>query len=76
MLAAEGRHEPRIAQGFWIDELALDLRRPRDRFVQPVAEAQAVGFPYFCRKRSTRPAVSTIFCLPVKNGWQFEQMSV
>jgi hypothetical protein len=24
---------------------------------------------------STRPAVSTNFCLPVKNGWQAEQMS-
>src|SRR5215471_5084314 len=30
---------------------------------------------YFRRKRSTRPAVSTSFCLPVKNGWQFEQIS-
>ena len=26
-------------------------------------------------KRSTWPAVSTMVCLPVKNGWQFEQMS-
>ena len=26
-------------------------------------------------KRSTWPAVSTIVCLPVKNGWQLEQMS-
>ena len=25
-------------------------------------------FAYFRRKRSTRPAVSTSFCLPVKNG--------
>ena len=24
--------------------------------------------------RSTRPAVSTNFCVPVKNGWHFEQM--
>src|SRR5581483_4382710 len=30
---------------------------------------------YFRRKRSTRPAVSISFCLPVKNGWQFEQIS-
>jgi hypothetical protein len=30
---------------------------------------------YLRRKRSTRPAVSTSFCLPVKNGWQFEQIS-
>src|SRR5258708_18369515 len=27
------------------------------------------------RKRSTRPAVSISFCLPVKNGWQAEQIS-
>ena len=27
------------------------------------------------RKRSTRPAVSTSFCLPVKKGWQAEQIS-
>jgi hypothetical protein len=26
-------------------------------------------------KRSTRPAVSTNFCLPVKNGWHWLQMS-
>lgn len=26
-------------------------------------------------KRSTRPPVSTSFCLPVKNGWHFEQIS-
>src|SRR5271168_2042660 len=27
------------------------------------------------RKRSTRPAVSISFCLPVKKGWQAEQIS-
>src|ERR1700712_1030852 len=27
------------------------------------------------RKRSIRPAVSTSFCLPVKKGWQAEQIS-
>src|SRR5205823_65255 len=31
--------------------------------------------PYFLRKRSTRPCVSTSLYLPVKNGWQFEQIS-
>ena len=30
---------------------------------------------YFFSKRSTRPAVSISFCLPVKNGWQEEQIS-
>jgi len=34
-----------------------------------------VFIPYFRRKRSMRPAVSTSFCLPVKKGWQFEQIS-
>ena len=27
----------------------------------------------FFRNASTRPVVSTIFCRPVKNGWQLEQ---
>ena len=40
------------------------------------AGASALGMPYFRRKRSTRPAVSTIFCLPVKNGWQALQISM
>src|SRR5581483_1100037 len=31
--------------------------------------------PYFRWKRSTRPAVSTSFCLPVKNGWHAAQIS-
>jgi hypothetical protein len=49
--------------------------RARERVTQSFAEAQAV-LPYFCRNRSTRPAVSTSFCFPVKNGWHAEQMSV
>ena len=31
--------------------------------------------PNFLLKRSTRPAVSTNFCLPVKNGWQLLHIS-
>src|SRR4030065_528383 len=31
--------------------------------------------PYFFWKRSTRPAESISFCLPVKKGWQREQIS-
>ncbi len=31
--------------------------------------------PYLFLKRSTRPPVSTNFCLPVKNGWHFEHIS-
>jgi hypothetical protein len=30
---------------------------------------------YLRRKRSTRPAVSMSFCLPVKKGWHLEQIS-
>ena len=32
--------------------------------------------PYFLLNFSTRPAVSTSFCFPVKKGWQLEQISV
>ena len=35
-----------------------------------LAWPQASGVPYFFRNTSTRPAVSTIVCRPVKNGWQ------
>ena len=31
--------------------------------------------PYFFLNFSTRPAASISFCLPVKKGWQFEQIS-
>src|ERR1700739_3886844 len=47
------------------------------RMVPMAAIYFAAGSPlaYLRRKRSTRPAVSTSFCLPVKNGWQLEQIS-
>ena len=35
----------------------------------------ASDLAYLRRKRSTRPAVSSSFCLPVKNGWQAAQIS-
>jgi hypothetical protein len=75
VLSTERREQARIADGLGIDELALDLRRAIDSVGETIAETQVV-FPYFCRKRSTRPAVSTSFCFPVKNGWQTLQMSV
>jgi hypothetical protein len=56
-------------------ERAFDLFCPRERLGEAVAKAQAC-FPYLVRNRSTRPAVSISFCLPVKNGWQTLQMSV
>src|ERR1051326_5252309 len=39
------------------------------------AAVLAAASAYFLVKRSTRPAVSTSFCLPVKKGWQLEQIS-
>ncbi len=39
------------------------------------ASALAAASAYFLVKRSTRPAVSISFCLPVKKGWQLEQIS-
>src|SRR5262249_41801018 len=54
---------------------------------QPAAEGAPLPFslalsllwadllPYLRLKRSTRPAVSTSFCLPVKKGWHAEQIS-
>ena len=33
------------------------------------------SLPYRLLKRSIRPAVSTIFWVPVKKGWQAEQIS-
>ena len=46
--------------------------------MNPGPERQAFGdsfLAYLRRKRSTRPAVSMSFCLPVKKGWQLEQIS-
>jgi hypothetical protein len=75
VLSPKRCHEPRIANRLWIEQLPFDLGRADKRVSKSIAETQVV-FPYFCRKRSTRPAVSTSFCFPVKNGWQTLQMSV
>lgn len=75
VLTSERCQEPRIANRLRIDELPFDLGRAGECVSESIAETQLV-FPYFCRKRSTRPAVSTSFCFPVKNGWQTLQMSV
>ena len=64
-----------IPERFRCRERAFDLFCPRERLGEAVAKAQ-LCFPYFVRNRSTRPAVSISFCLPVKNGWQTLQMSV
>src|ERR1700735_3380066 len=44
-------------------------------FADAVSALPASDFANLRRKRSTRPAVSISFCLPVKNGWQAEQIS-
>src|SRR3954452_21717540 len=48
---------------------------PRERVCRRTYDL-APAFAYFLLKRSMRPAVSISFCLPVKNGWQLEQMSI
>ena len=75
VLPSERCEKPGIAKGLRIEQLLFDLGRARQRISESIAKAQFV-FPYFCRKRSTRPAVSTSFCFPVKKGWQTLQMSV
>jgi hypothetical protein len=75
VLASQGGEPAGVARDLRVGELLLDLLGAGQRVGESVAEAQ-LSFPYFWRKRSTRPAVSTNFCLPVKNGWQLEQMSV
>ena len=63
--------------------LANGSDRFRQAYFLPAAAAAGVPAvfwklyvpPNFLLNRSTRPAVSTNFCLPVKNGWQFAQMS-
>ena len=75
MLTSQRRQPFGIAMGFGVAELALDLSGTRDFRCKAFAETQVFFPAYFWRNRSTRPAVSTSFCLPVKNGWQLEQMS-
>src|SRR5262249_7599170 len=67
------------------DRLAADLdplhRSPGLKDYAPfsVVAFSAFSFlpprPYFLLKRSMRPWVSMSFCFPVKNGWQFAQIS-
>jgi hypothetical protein len=53
----------------------------KNYFFAPAGAAGAADFwklyvpPNFLLNRSTRPAVSTNFCFPVKNGWQALQIS-
>jgi len=54
-----------IAHRLRVEQESLNLRGPDERVGETIAETQVVFFPYFWRNRSTRPAVSTSFCLPV-----------
>jgi len=62
-----------------VGELLLDFGRASERGFQPRLQGYpsfwAVWVEYRWRNRSTRPAVSTSRCLPVKNGWQRPQIS-
>jgi hypothetical protein len=59
-----------------VKQLAFNVGRATERVGEALAKAQTAAFRLnFWLKRSTRPAVSSSFCLPVKNGWQLEQTS-
>ena len=62
------KQSPRQSRG-------LKIRaNPRKSVAKPYFLAGS-ALAYFRRKRSTRPAVSISFCLPVKKGWHAEQIS-
>ena len=68
-------HAPR---GFYTAGDAAEQRRQRIgviSFLAFAASAASAALAYLRLKRSTRPAVSSSFCLPVKKGWQLEQIS-
>jgi hypothetical protein len=64
VLASQNSQTAGIARDLRARQLALNLIEPRERLREQVAETQ-LSLPYFWRNRSTRPAVSTNFCLPV-----------
>ena len=64
----------RSAPWSWARSFAASIRAWRSS--SRCRSSSSETSPYFFSKRSTRPAVSTIFCLPVKKGWHFEQISI
>src|SRR5437667_527846 len=68
ILRKRARQSPRSMRGL---KILIDPPKSKARIYFFAVSALA----YFLRNLSTRPAVSTSFCLPVKNGWQFEQIS-
>src|ERR1700759_1284991 len=72
--------------GAFVSDKCMQVKRPpagglfesvsaAGHYFAAAASGLASALAYFRRKRSTRPAVSISFCLPVKNGWQAEQIS-
>jgi hypothetical protein len=64
VLASQFRITSMSGRGIRRRQLSLDFRDAGERVLEATANTQLV-FPYFWRKRSTRPAVSTSFCFPV-----------
>ena len=56
-------------------ETSRGLVIARRKAAEWAAVCAMLTFAYFFRNLSTRPSVSMSFCLPVKKGWQTEQMS-
>jgi len=54
---------------------ACTCRAPGKGPPGPLIDSYFLVFAYFRWNLSTRPAVSTSFCLPVKKGWHLEQIS-
>lgn len=70
---------PRLPRCFILTPKSIRARADHD-FLTAAAAGAAVFWklyvpPNFLLNRSTRPAVSTNFCFPVKNGWQALQIS-
>jgi hypothetical protein len=70
---------PRARETKVLEQRGDELKSwPYDLVAGGLAAAAAAGLTvsYFLRKRSTRPWVSMSLFLPVKNGWQLEQISM
>jgi hypothetical protein len=66
MFAAQLGQPLGIPQHGGIEQVAFDVGRAPERVGEAVAQAQTAAFRLnFWLKRSTRPAVSMSFCLPV-----------
>jgi len=71
MFASELCELFRVLERLRIRKRRFYLACPVEGLGESISEAQLslpLSLPYFWRKRSTRPAVSISFCLPVKNG--------